>query len=242
MIRTKFEEEINEIMAEAQSKFKKLLDGVLTEQSKKEKELTLKLEQTQSEVEELKLELTEANSENIKLRYELVRTNGAAWMEINSNSNLNKMPNETFDIVLNFLPIEDIRKLSITCETINQRIRNSFYQTLKSKVEDWSIYQDIRLCEIAREYLSFDYVTTDFQIGERPKIEGDIIVGDSFEVNDGAEVYVYDEFEDEGDYVALASPADYFNTGPLAEIALLCTWLSVKTINLQHLAKLYLLY
>jgi hypothetical protein len=134
------------------------------------------------------------------------------------------------------LPIEDIRKLSITCETINQRVRNSFFQKLKSKVEDWSIYQDIRLCERAREYLSFDYVSTDFKIGERPRIEGDIIVGDSFEVNVGAEVY--DEVEE--DYVALSYPVDYFNTDQLAEIDLRCTWLSVKTTNLQHLTKLYL--
>jgi hypothetical protein len=131
-----------------------------------------------------------------------------------------------------YLPIEDIRKLSITCETINQRVRNSFYQTLKSKVEDWSIYQDIRLCERAREYLSFDYVSTDFQIGERPRIEGDIIFGDSFELNDGAEVY--DEVEE--DSVAFASPVDYFNTDPITNIILQCTWLSVKTINLEHLA------
>jgi hypothetical protein len=234
MNRTKFELKINEIMAEAQFKFKKLLDGTLNEQSKKEKELTLKLEQTQSEVEELKLELTEANSENRKLKLELFRTNGAAWKEINSNSNLNKMPNETFDNLLKYLPIEDIRKLLFTCETINQRVRNSFYQTLKSKVEDWSIYQDIRLCERTREYLSFDYISTDFKIGERPKIEGDIIVGDSFEVNDGAEVY--DEVEN------VPAIVDYFNTGPLAEIVLFCTWLSVKTINLQHLTRLYLLY
>jgi hypothetical protein len=231
-------EQINEIMADAQSKFKKLLDGALTEQSKKEKDLTLKLEQTQSEVEELKLELSKSYSENRKLRYELVQINGAAWKEINSNSNLNKMPNETFDNLLKYLPIEDIRKLSITCETINQRVRNSFYQTLKSKVEDWSIYQDIRLCERAREYLSFDYVTTDFQIGERPKIEEDIIVGDNFELNDGAEVY--DEVE--GDYVELPSTVNYFNTGPLDDIDLTCTWLSVKTFNLQHLTNLYLLY
>jgi hypothetical protein len=245
MIATEIEEQINEIMAEAKSKFKKLLDGILTENSEKEEELTLKLEQSKNEVEELKLELTlkeeellQANSDNRNLRFELIKSNGAAWKEINSNSILNKMPNETFDNLLKYLPIEDIGKLSITCDIINQRVRNSFYQTLKSKVEDWSIYQDIRLCERAREYLSFDYISTDFQIGERPKIEGDIIYGDNFEVNDGAEVY--DEVEE--DYVALESPVEFFNTDQLTNIELHCTWLSVKTFNLQHLTELYLLY
>jgi hypothetical protein len=101
------------------------------------------------------------------------------------------------------LPIDDIRKLSITCETINQRVQNSFYQTLKSKVEDWSIYQDVRLCERAREYLSFDNVSTDFQIGERPNRRG---YHSWRQLNDGAEVYVYDEVEE--DLVALSSPFD----------------------------------
>jgi hypothetical protein len=246
MIATEFELKINEIMAEAKFKFKKLLNGSLNEQSKKEKELTLKLEQTQSEVEELKLELTlkeeellQSNSENRNLRFELVRTNGAAWKEINSNSILNKIPNQTFDNLLKYLNTEDIRKVSITCDTTNLRVRNSFYQTLKSKVDDWSIYQDIRLCKSAREYLSFDYVSTDFQIGERPKIEGDIIVGDNFEVNDGAEVH---DGEVEEEFVALESPVEYFNTDQLTDISLHCTWLSVKTFNLQHLTELYLLY
>jgi hypothetical protein len=236
MIATEIELKINEIMAEEQSKFKKLLDGALTEQSK---EFTRQLEKSQVEVEELKLELSKAKSENRKLTLELVRTNGAAWKEINPNSILNKIPTEAFDFILKYLYTEDDRKVSITCEKTYQRVQSSFYQKLKSKVDDWSIYQDIMVCKQDQEYLSLDYISTDFQIGERPKIEEDIIAGDSFELNDGAEAY---DGGVEEDYLALSSPVDYFNTDLLINIDLRCTWLSVKTINLQHLTNLYLLY
>jgi vacuolar-type H+-ATPase subunit H len=215
----------NEIMAKAQSKFKKLMDEILTEHSKKGEYL----------VEELKLELTQTNSEIRQLKYEAVQSYGTDWKEINSNSILNKIPTETFDNLLKYLPLDDIKKLLITCDTINQRVRKSFYETLKSKVEDWSIYQNAGVCKRAREYLSLDYVRSYFQIGERPKVEEDIILGDNFEVNAGVQVYNADQ----DDHVELTDPSIYFNTDPMSDLDLNCTWLLVKTINLQLVTRLY---
>ena len=56
------------------------------------------------------------------------------------------------------------------------------------------------------------------------------MVGDGFEVNVGVT-----EFFEDDEYLALKAPGEYFNTDLRTDIVLHCNWLSLKTINLQHL-------
>lgn len=164
----------------------------------------------------------------LKYKYELVQMIDSAYQ----SSKWSKLPTEVFDKLLKYLRPKDIGSLSISCITIYQKLQSSFYQILKNKVKDWSIYQSPWLCKEARKYLSLNHVFANLQFGSCPRVEGQIIKNDAFEVNVGAQV----RDEDGEDFAELKVLFDYLTVYPLNEICLTCTWLCLKTINLQHLA------
>lgn len=143
---------------------------------------------------------------------------------------MENLPADAFDGLLQFLYAEDIVRLSYACKSINQSIKNSYYQVLKNKIKNWSIYSNNIMCAQARDFLSFHYVYTNAWFGKRPDYIG-FMVGDYFEVNDEAEMY--QKYSDK--YLPIKANGNYLNR----EIVLRCTWLSLKITNLQHLKLLY---
>lgn len=78
---------------------------------------------------------------------------------------LHRFPIHVLETILQNLEFDDIVEFSVCSKKLQEMVKKSVYMELKKMIIDLSIYTSMETIKFARRYISFDYLSLEFQIG-----------------------------------------------------------------------------